>query len=155
LSRQKGAFDDVAVLVAVGVVGDRAPAARAAAFSVALLVLGFWDDRHDAAAAQLGAYRSRGVRLVGQHRLGSGPRPAATGPWHPDGVQQRQAHRRVSASTSTDEQGDGSSFAVDGVVDLGAQPAAGPPDRVVSRLGEQIPVIRAGPPVVRGRVVAC
>ena len=89
LEQAEGAFDDVAALVPVGVVGDRAPTGGAAALAVALLVAGLGDDRDDAAAAQLGSDRPGGVRLVGQEGVGPGARAARTQARDADGVQDR------------------------------------------------------------------
>src|SRR5690606_21078790 len=163
LEQGEGAFDDVALLVQVGVEVGWPPATGAASFAVGLLVGRLGDHRADAALAQHGAVGARGVGLVTQHCIGAGTGPAAGGARDLDRAQHHFQRAPVVALARGDQYRQGPSAPVDGILDLAGQPAAGAPDALIGRLAvdtaeAQIRVIRSGPPVwPSGRVerVAC
>jgi len=84
-----GAFDDVALLVGLGVEPGWSPTRAASPQPVLLLVRGFGDGGLDPASAQVGADRAAGVGLVAQHSTGSGPGPAESSALDPDRGQHR------------------------------------------------------------------
>src|SRR3954453_1655987 len=84
-----GAFDDVALLVDLGVEPGWPPALPAPAEPVVLLVGGFGDGGLNSTFAQVGADRAAGVGLVAQHPAGSCPRPAGSSAADPDRGQHR------------------------------------------------------------------
>src|SRR4051794_25793299 len=92
-----GAFDDVALLVDLGVEPGWPPACAAPAEPVVLLVGGFGDGGLDLTFAQVGADPAAGVGLVPQHPAGSGPRPTPATTADPDRSQHRPKPQAVVA----------------------------------------------------------
>jgi hypothetical protein len=114
----------------------RWPAAGAASGSpVGGLVVLLGDDRGDASAAQQGPVGAAAVGLVGQHPIGSGTGTARATPRHPNTVQHPLELRGVAALAGGDHDRQRPLAALDGQVQLAAQPAPGAPERVVGRLG--------------------
>lgn len=153
----EAAFDDVAVLVVVGIEPDGPAAAWAATFPVALLVAGGFGGDHglDAATAQVRADRAGRVCLVAADRVRPSTRPTdRTG--HAQLPEKWDQHRRIPPGLPGRDHGDQrQSVPVDQLVDLRRQPAARAPDPVITRLDGQIRVIRPSPPVSRVVFVAC
>ena len=127
-------LDDVALLVVLGVVADRAAAAGAALGAVAGLVGGLGDDRGDASSAQMGPVAAGGVRLVPPQGGGAGPWSTWSQPRNMQGSQQRQQLRAVPCLTRRDGDDQRPAAAIDQRVGLGRQPTAGPADAVVPGL---------------------
>jgi len=150
----EAALHGVALLVAPGIEGRRTAARAAAVAAVLVLVLLDRDDRMDPALAQVGAVRRRRVRPIGHHpaRPGAGPTLAAAG--NADLVQQRDELRAVAILARGQDAGDRAAPAVGGQVDLGAQPATGPAQRLPDRPGREILVIR-WPPLASSAGSSC
>ncbi len=120
----EASFDDVAALVVLDVVADRAPASGAATPAVPLLIRRFGDHRDDPAFAQVGADRAGRVRLVSADPGGAGARPARPAPGDAEVIHQDREHRCVTCLTGTDEDDQRQTAAVDEVMDLRAQSAS-------------------------------
>ena len=114
-----------------------------------LLVFLRRDDRLDPALAQVGAVDSGGVGLVSHRGAGPGTGPPQTPASDGDGIRQRDEPRAVAVLARAEDPADRAAAPVRGQVDLGAQPAAGPAQRLPARPGRQALVIRAPPPVSR------
>lgn len=133
----EAAFDDVAAAVGAGIEGRRSAALAAASTAVSGLVCGFGDDGLNPAAAQQGSVRAGGVGLVGDDSGRSGAwRCVSAGD-----VQVREQggqHRGIPAMSGGDEHDQGSSGAVDKLMDLARQAPAGAPECVIGRLTQQV-----------------
>ena len=138
-------FDDVAALVILGVEGRRPATACTATLRVSDLVGRFGNDCADAASAQPSACCSAGVGLVGADAIGASTWPATAAAVHFQVREQMLERRSVVGLASADEHHQGPSAAVDEMVNLAGQPAAGATNAVVKRLARQILVIRPSP----------
>lgn len=141
----ESALDDVAALVGLGVVGDRATTLGAAALAVGDLIIAFGDDGLDAAPAQQLAVGPGRVSLVTQRPVGPGAWPAPTQARYPQGVHHVLEHRGVPALPGPEQHHQRPHVPVAQVVDLRRQAAAGAADGVIRRLDAQIRVIRQVP----------
>lgn len=112
---------------------------------MSLLVAGFGNHRADASLPQQRAVMPRGIGLVGTNPIRSSPRPPPTVAVDFQMAEQMLKHRTVAGLPGADEDHQGQASAIDELVDLGAQPAAGAPNTVVRRLDEEIRVIRPSP----------
>lgn len=114
----EAAFDDVATLVVLNVVTDRAAALRAAAGSVSLLVGGLGDDRDDAPVAQVPSDRAGRVRLVAANpdRAGAGSAGAAAG--DTEVAHQNREHGCIAGLSGADQNDQRQPTPVDEVMDL-------------------------------------
>lgn len=130
----EGALHDVAVLVGDLVELWRAPACRPAALPVSDLVGPLRDHGGDPLAAQQRPVPATGVGLIAQHRLRAGTWSAWPGPFDSEVGQEELQHRRVSGLARGQRDHQGAFAAVDQLMDLGGQPAAGASDRVVGWL---------------------
>jgi hypothetical protein len=104
------------------------------AFMMGDLIGRLLDHCDDPATTQLGAGSATGVRLVTAHTIGAGAGPTSAEP----------GHSKAGASfglTGRDQHHQRAPTAVDEMVVLASQPAAGATDTVVRRLDAQIPVI--------------
>jgi RNA polymerase sigma factor (sigma-70 family) len=146
LERIEGTLHDVSALVRLGVEPGRPATLGTLALAVPDLPGGLGDHRLDPSGAQHRPVSPRGVRLVRHHSIGSGPRPTRTDPWDANRIEQVRKHRRVVRMARTQQQHQRAPFAVTRVVNLRAQSATGTADRVISRLDQQILVIRQIPP---------
>jgi len=119
----------------------------ASSAAVTGLVGGFGDHRLDVPTSQQVPVRARGVGLVAQHGIRSGAGPSGAQTWHRESVQQVLQHRGITGLTSGQGDHQRPAAAVDELVDLAAQPASGPAERMVQRLGltGQNLVIRLSP----------
>ena len=110
-----------------------------------MLVGRFGDDRDDPPLPEVAADRARGVGLVGAHPLGTCPGMTGARPGDVQVRHQVREHRRVPSLAGPDEHDQRIAVPVNELVDLRRQPAAGPADRMIGRLGQQIPVVRSCP----------
>ena len=137
----EGPLDHVAVLVDLGVERGWSATRTASSPAVTGLVGGCGDHGLDVPTAQQFPVRARGVRLVAQHGIRSGPRR--------DTVRASSRCFSIGESPLTGGQGDHQrpAAAVDELVDRAAQPTPGPAERMVWRLGltGQNLVIRLSP----------
>src|SRR4051794_39499372 len=124
-----GAFDDVALLVDLGVEPGWPPTLAAAAEPILLLVRGFGNGGLDPALPQVGADPAAGVGLIAQHPAGSAPWPAGSSTADPDPGQHRPKPQAVVPLPGTGHPRDRPTPPVSGQVNLARQPAAGPADR--------------------------
>jgi len=138
----EAAFDDVAALVVLRVVAHGATAAGAASFAVPSLIGGFGDHGDDAALAQVSADRAGRVRLVAAEPVRSRSGPARPAPGDFEVSHEHREHRRIARLPGPDEHDQRQPAAVDEVMDLRTQSAAGPADRMVRRFLAQILVTR-------------
>lgn len=134
-------LDDVAVLIVSSIQLDRTSTAGSATLPVSFLIARFRDDGLDSASAQVLADRAGRVRLVRTHRDRTGPWTSDI-PGHPQVLHQRQEHRRVTRLPWAQQRDQGQTVAVDELVDLRGQAAAGATDAVIRRLDARILVTR-------------
>lgn len=134
-------LDDVAVLIVSSIQPDRTSTAGATTLPMSLLIIRFRDDGLDPTSAQVLADRARRVRLVRTHRDRAGP-GTPDFPEHPQMLHQRQEHRRITRLPWAQQHDQGQTVAVDELVDLRGQAAAGATDAVIRRLDAQILVTR-------------
>jgi len=111
------AFDHIAVLVVGSVECDRSAAACSATSAMALLVVGFRDDRLDPAGTQVTADRSGRIRLVAPHRIRAGSRSTSVAA-NAQVRHEWQEHRRVARLARGEESHQRQPVAVDELVDL-------------------------------------
>ena len=93
------------------------------------------DGVGDAPPPQQGPAGRIGVPLVGDQVVGSRPGPTRPGPRHPDRVEHRRQLGAVVALPRCQDHGQWATLPVAGQVELGAQPASVPPDRLVTWRG--------------------
>jgi hypothetical protein len=128
---------DPAPLVALAV-ERRRPAARAAtALAVADLVGRLGNGAGDTASAQVVPIGPGGIGLVASHPIRSGARAAGPVAGHAYGFEHRGELRRVAALGRRDQDGQRLLALLAGQVDLRGQPAPGPAESVIGRLGGQ------------------
>src|SRR5215207_6777344 len=142
-----GAFDDVALLVDLGVEPGWPTTRTAPPEPVLLLVRGFGDGGLDPALPQVGADPAAGVGLVAQHPAGSGPWPAGSSAADPDPGHHRPKPQAVVPLPGTGDPRDRPAPPVGGQVNLARQPAAGPADRFpawLTRPARRLSVRRVG-----------
>src|SRR5262245_15003473 len=141
----EAAFDDVAALVVCGIERRWASTGWATPLAVGDLIGRFGNDRDDPASAQLAANSPTRIGLISTHTVGSGAWPAATATSHPQVGQQMLEDRGVVGVSGRHQDHQRSAGAVDELVDLAGQPAAGATHAVVRRLDAGILVIRPSP----------
>ena len=105
----------------------------------------FGNYRGDTPAAQVHPDGAAGIGLVAAYPLRSCPCLSAAEWRHAQMGQQILEDRRVVGLARRDQHHQGAAGAVDEVVDLAGQPAAGTANSVVKRLDGQILVIRPSP----------
>ncbi|ANY10852.1 hypothetical protein AFB00_31165 (plasmid) [Pseudonocardia sp. HH130630-07] len=110
-----------------------------------LLVSRLGNDRDDPALTQMPADRTRGVGLVCADPLRASPRTTGADPVDTQMTHQVQEHRGVAGLAGTDEYDQRTAVAVNELVDLRAEPAAGPTECVIVGLHAQILVVRSCP----------
>jgi hypothetical protein len=125
----------MAGLVVFGVERGRAAAGPAPGLAVADLVGLFRDGAPDPAPTQVSAVGAGPVGLVCQHPVRAGARPPPACPGDPDAPQHDLELRAVAALPGGDDHGERFLALLAGQVHLGGQPAAGPAQAVISRLG--------------------
>lgn len=138
-------FNDVAALVILGVEGRGPAATCTSTLAVGDLVGGFGNDRDDPAAAQPSACCSAGVGLIAADALRAGMWAATAAAVHFQVREQMLEHRSVVGLAGAHEHHQRSSAAVNEMVNLAGQPAAGAANPVVRRLDRQIRAIRPSP----------
>jgi len=99
-----------------------------------LLVGWLGDHRDDPAASEMLPDRTGRVRLVTARPVRSGARSARTASGDSEVIHQHREHRRIAALPGTDEDDQWKSATIDEVMDLRAQTASRPANRMVSRL---------------------
>ena len=129
----KGPLDDVAVFVGVGIERGRATALGPFPFACGNLIALLRDHGPDLAGAKHAPVHPAGVGLVCQDRVRTGTRPSAANPGNPDVSQDLLEHCPVITLTAGDHDRQRQPMAIDGVVDLRGQPAAGATDAVTGR----------------------
>lgn len=132
------AFDGVTLSVEGGVEAGWPAAFGAFGAAVGVLVGFAGDGGLDATAAQVGAVGGRGVGLVGEHPVGSGPGPSAAPvrqAWHLDGGHDRDEMRAVGALPAGHEHRQHFAALFAGQVHFGRPPAAGAAEGVIGRFG--------------------
>src|SRR5215203_2218284 len=129
-----GAFDDVALLVDLGVEAGWPPTRTAPPEPVLLLVGRFGDGGLDPALPQVGADPAAGVGLIAQHPAGSGPWPAGSSAADSDRGHHRPKPQAVVPLSGAGDPRDRPAPSVGGQVNLAGQPSAGPADRFPARL---------------------
>src|SRR5690606_31943402 len=127
-------LDDVATLVGGRVQAGRPPTERALALAGGDLVLLLRDHRLDPPSSEHPARHTRGVRAVGNDRVGPGARTSGTQPWNTDVGQHAGEHRPVVTLPTRDDRGQRPPEPIDSGMDLGRQTAAGTSDAVTGRL---------------------
>ena len=140
----EAAFDDVAVLVSLLLLLAEVDGPASAFAAVGDLVVALGAGRGDAALAQPGAVRARGVALVRDHPVRSGPWSTCR-PGDPDLVESGSEHARVSALTGRQQERQRPSPTVADKMGLGRQTPTGAADRVVDRFRRELRVVRSGP----------
>src|SRR5215207_9692278 len=131
------ALDGMTPLVVLAV-ERRRPAARAAtALAVADLVGRLGNGAGDTASAQVVPIGPGGIGLVASHPIRSGARAARPVAGHAYGFEHRGELRRVAALARRDQDGQRLLALLAGQVDLRGQPAPGPAEGVIGRLGGQ------------------
>src|SRR6266487_389402 len=128
--RAEGPPGGVAPLVRPGVERGRPPALAAPPAPVADLAGRLGDGGLDAAPPQAGADRAAGVGLVGQDLAGPGPEPSRSPARDLEPFHQRDEGQGVVALPGAGHPGQRTAPGVRAEVDLGAQPAAGPAQRL-------------------------
>ncbi|OFJ50314.1 hypothetical protein BEL07_28995 [Mycolicibacterium grossiae] len=139
------AFDDVAALVVFGIEGWWSPALGATTFAVADLIGRFGNDCDDPSSSQPLSSRSAGIGLVATQAIRPRAWPPPTAALGFQVGEQMLQNRSVVGLASAHEHDQRSSVAVDEVMDLAGQSAAGAANAVVRRLAGQICVIRPSP----------
>jgi hypothetical protein len=134
---------------------DAAPAVgRLVEARVRTLVRAGRDHGPDAAPAQVAPDGAIAVALVARERAGAGPRPTGAPAREVDPAEQRLDLARLVGLAGGEERDEGDPAAVDQEVELGAEPAARAPERVIGRLtGDVFPPpcdARRRPPDWRG-----
>lgn len=94
------------------------------------LVGSFGDGVSDPALAQVGADLAGGITLVGDQPIGTYPGPARAGPGDADGFDDLDQAGAVVDVAAGDDERQRQASSVTGEMDLGGQPAAGPPERL-------------------------
>lgn len=107
-----------------------------------LLVGWLGDDRDDPTFTQMGADRARRIGLVAADTVRSRAGPARATPSDVEMVHEHREHRCVPGLTWTDEHDQRQTAPINEVMNLRAQSAARPADRVVRRFLAQILVTR-------------
>src|SRR5688572_7318418 len=87
------------------------------------LVFAAWDDRSDAAKAQVGAYGTPRVAPVAAHPIGAHPGAAASRPRHRASLQQRRQLGRFLALAGGQQAAERLAAALGAQVDFRAEPA--------------------------------
>jgi threonine/homoserine/homoserine lactone efflux protein len=105
-------------------VGGRPPV-EASVLAVSDLVVAFGDDDLDPAGGQLQPVVAGAVGLVREQRVGPGAGPSGAWSGDPEPVEQVGQHRGIPGLPWSDQDGQRAPGAVDELVDLGRQPAAG------------------------------
>src|SRR5699024_365778 len=138
-------LEDVVAAVGLVVEVGRSAYPGPAIGTVRPLVAGFADHGLDAATPQGLAGGAGGVGLVAAQHVRSRAWPAR--PWPGDGqpVQQRAEHWGVPALAGPAQEHQGQAVAVDELMDLGREPAAGATEGAVRRLLAQILVVPQRP----------
>ena len=144
------AFDDVAVLVIVGVVAD-GPAARAATFLAVRGLVGLLgDDGLNVSRAEQGTMAARAVGLVRAEHVRCRARTTGAAPGDPQFPKQQRQHRAVARMARPHDQRQRSTLAINEGVGLGAQTTTRAADAVIVGFvpaDRRILVIRYRPPV--------
>jgi hypothetical protein len=83
------------------------------------------DRRGDTVASQPAPSHSAGVGTISDNQFGTTARTAPEATRHHDLIEQCRQHRLIVALTTGDHHSQRPALAVDGGVDLGAQPATG------------------------------
>lgn len=123
----------------------RTAAGRPAVLPMAFLILSLRDHRSDLPRTQQFPVGFRRVRLVREHSVRLRAWTPRSLPGHAEPLKEERQHRRVPVLPGRAHRHQGFTVPVDELMRLRRQPAPGPPDRVIKRLGQQILVIRRVP----------
>ena len=135
----EGAFDDVAVLVVLGVEVQRSATGGALGLAAGDGVGLLRDHHRDAAGLQQVAVLAPGVGLVRAKRGGSGARSAWAQPRDAKLLEKPWQCWGITGLPGRDDDDQREAAAVDQRVGLGRQPAAGTPDAVIVRFVQFVP----------------
>lgn len=149
LEQVEGPLDDVPPLVRLPVELRRATASCPTPLAVGLLVGRLRDHGPDPAPTQHRPVPARGVRLVPEHRVRRGPRPARTEAWDADVCQHELKRAPVVRLPRSHHHRQRAATPVDSVVNLARQPATRPPNAMT--FGFTVDDALAKPLVIRRR----
>ncbi len=120
-----GAFDGVALLVALAVEDGGSTASGTSVLAVSLLVETFGDGVRDAASSQVAAVHPGRVCLVRQDTIGSGARSPGSGSGHRDLLQHPLQLGSVAVVSGCQDKAERSAAPVSDEVDLGGESTSG------------------------------
>lgn len=120
-----GAFDGVALLVALAVEPGGSAASGASVLAVSLLVEAFRDGVPDTVSSQVTSVLPGRVGLVRQDVIGPGARPADSGAGHGDLLKHARELGAVAVVSGCQDEGERSASSVGDEVDFGGESAAG------------------------------
>lgn len=138
-------FDDVTAFVIGGIECWWSSTGCAASLPVGNLIGGFGYRRADSATPQQHPGRTTGICLIATNPVRAGARSTAAAAADFQVREQMLKYRAVVGLPSPDEHHQRPSVAVNEVMNLAGQPAAGTPNAMVRRLDQQILVIRPSP----------